>query len=117
MAVCSIFSTLSFSVTPADLFEQFKSAESWSDKQSFASTLLAKKNLPHQQRIAIYSDLAELAFNANDLPHALEYYKLLESSITFNELPDSYFRAIKNEGVVLIIKGLYNKLWLIIAGL
>ena len=105
MAVCSIFSTLSFSVTPADLFEQFKSAESWSDKQSFASTLLAKKNLPHQQRIAIYSDLAELAFNANDLPHALEYYKLLESSITFNELPDLYFRAIKMQGVVLYYQG------------
>jgi two-component system, sensor histidine kinase len=109
LVLSSTFSTLSFSNTQQNLHERLSAAESWSEKQQLASQLIAEQNLPNQQLVTIYSDLAEQAFAANDLPNALKYYKLLEQSTTFNNLPELNFRAVKMQGVVLYYQGLVQQ--------
>jgi two-component system, sensor histidine kinase len=109
LVLSSTFSTLSFSNTQQNLNERLSAAESWSEKQQLASQLIAEQNLPNQQLVTIYSDLAEQAFAANDLPNALKYYKLLEQSTTFNNLPELNFRAVKMQGVVLYYQGLVQQ--------
>lgn len=98
-----------FENKPQSLLEQFEHAKEWTQKQQIASTLMATHDLPNMQRVAIYSALAEYAFNANDLPNAHKYYKLLEAATTLKSFPELNFHSVKMQGVVLYYQGMVQQ--------
>ncbi|HEA16531.1 MAG TPA: response regulator [Pseudoalteromonas prydzensis] len=103
--VLGVFSQFSNAQQQVTLFEQFKLTNEWSEKLQLANQLLARQ-LSNQQQVAIYSSLAERAFELSNYPQALHYYQLLELKTPFEKQPELHFRAIKMQGVVQYFQGL-----------
>lgn len=103
--VLGVFSQFSNAQQQVTLFEQFKLTNEWSEKLQLANQLLARQ-LSNQQQVAIYSSLAERAFELSNYPQALHYYQLLELKAPFEKQPELHFRAIKMQGVVQYFQGL-----------
>ena len=91
-----------FSAEPQDpLLEEFNQVTDWQQKQVIADQLLLTKQLTSQQRLAIYSTMAERAFTENDYSLALDFYQSQEKNSNINlgaglRLSPFYFKAIKS---------------------
>lgn len=88
------------------LLEEFNQVTDWQQKQVIADQLLLTKQLTSQQRLAIYSTMAERAFTENDYSLALDFYQSQEKNSNINDSSEQYFRAIKMQGVVYYYQGL-----------
>ena len=108
ISMLGVFSQSGNAQQQVALFEQFKVTDEWSEKQLLATQLLSTQ-LSNQQQVAIYSGLAERAFELSNYPQALHYYQLLEQHSTFENLPELHFRAIKMQGVVQYFQGLLQQ--------
>jgi len=91
------------------LLEQFNQVDDWQQKQVIANQLLSTAQLTPQQRLAIYSTMAERAFTENDYSLALDFYQSQEQNSNINDSPEQYFRSIKMQGVVYYYQGLMNQ--------
>lgn len=91
------------------LLEEFNQVTDWQQKQVIADQLLLTKQLTPQQRLAIYSTMAERAFTENDYSLALDFYQSQEQNSNINDSPEQYFRSIKMQGVVYYYQGLMNQ--------
>ncbi|KTF13818.1 tetratricopeptide repeat protein [Pseudoalteromonas sp. H105] len=109
ITVLGVASTICFAEPQDPLLEQFNQVTDWQQKKEIADQLLLTKQLTSQQRLAIYSTMAERAFTENDYPLALDFYQSQEKNSNINDSPEQYFRSIKMQGVVYYYQGLMQQ--------
>jgi signal transduction histidine kinase/DNA-binding response OmpR family regulator len=91
------------------LLSKFEQPQSFDNKLELAQRLLNEATTTDTQKVAIYSSLADLAFEEGRYTNAVINFKALEDITSDTFLPEQHFRAIKMQGVVLYYQGEFQQ--------
>lgn len=108
LVCCSVLMT-TFSYASDSLLEQFNQSQKLDEKQQLATQLLADTTISTDEKLAIQLQLADTALENKEFAAAFKHYQLAEKAASFEAQPDSYFRAIKMQGVSYYYQGLIQQ--------